>query len=212
MQVWFNNQALFNSGAAAVTSDTILIRAETGRPLRYQTRIHVHAFLEYSQNAGGQAALTAMETTLRKQLLNSYGDLVLKQDSGSYSGLALVNSTAITGVVIDQGPTFSEAMDSEYVNRRTVEFSGVAEYVIPGTANAVVSWKETLSFTGTCGPVVGWRPNVNGPSVEQQIYPSSTMKLVQSGRAVGHQNYPKAPQPFFPFPIEKVHLRRVVPE
>lgn len=212
MQLYFKGNPLFNAGAAAVTSDTLLIRADTGRPLRYRTRIHVHAFLEYNQNTGGQAGLTAMEATLRSQLLNNYGDLVLKQDSGAYSGLALANANSISGVVIDQGPTFSEAMDSEYVNRRTVEFSGVAEFVIQNTANAVVSFRETLAYQGTGGPVTSWRPAVNAPPVQQQVFPSSTIKLVQTGRAVGHLAYPKPPGPFFAYPIEKVHLREFVEE
>jgi hypothetical protein len=212
MQLFFNGQALFNSGAAAVTADTAVIRAESGRPLRLRTRLHVHAYLEYANNTGGQAALTSAENSLRSQLQGAYGDLVLKQDSGAYSGLALVNSNSISGVVIDSGPTFTEAEGSEYVNRRTVEFTGVAEYVIANTKTAIVSWKESLVFTGTGGPVTRWRPSVNTKPIQQQIYPFSTYKLVQTGRAVGHRAYPVQPTPFFAYPIEQVDRRRVINE
>jgi hypothetical protein len=208
MRLCYRGNPLFNANAAEVTSDTTLIRAESGRPLRYSMRIRVRGFLEGTS----QADLTAKENNLRIALLNPYGDLVLQQDSGANSGLALTSNNSITGVVIERGPTFSEAQGAEYTNYRTVEFEGSAEYLVPNADTAIVSWKETFSFVGTCGPVTAWRRAVNAGPVQQQIYPASTMRVTQVGRAVGHRVVPPVPPPRFSYPIELVDRRRIVPE
>jgi len=206
MRLYWRNEPLFSANAAEVTAETDLIRASTGRPLRYMTRIHVRGFIE----GNGQRELTEKEVELRRKLLNAYGDLSLRRDDGQQSGLTIDTRASITGVVIDRGPSFREAQGSEYVNRRTVEFSGVAEYVIPGSEPAIVSFTETFTYTGTCDPIQTWRQAVNARPVLQIVSPGSTMRVVQSGRAVGHLVRPNPPPPRWPFPIELRHHRRIV--
>lgn len=208
MRVYFKNNPLFAANGASVTGETNLVRAGTGRPLRYEMLLKVRGYIDGTS----QSDLTTRENNLRTLLINSYGDLELRQDSGAKSGLALANATSISGVVITSGPTFAEAEGAEYVTRRTVDFTGVAQFVIRGSEPAIVEWEEVFAFTGTCGPVTGWRPNLIGPWVQQQIYPSSTMKVTHTGRAVGHLVRPNPPPPKWAFPIEKQHLRRIVQE
>ena len=65
MELLFKQVALFNANAASVTSETDVIRADSGRPLRYRMRISVLGYLEGS----GQADLTAKEVTHPKHPL-----------------------------------------------------------------------------------------------------------------------------------------------
>lgn len=209
MQLYFKSRALFNANAAEVTSDTVVIRApESGRPLRYGVRIKVHGYIEGTS----QSDLTTRETALRLALIDNYGDLSLKQDSGAASGLTIGNTASITGVVIDRGPVFNEAQGAEYVNRRTVDFEGYAEYLIPNSQAAILSWRETFTYVGNCDPVTNWRPMVNAAPIQQEVYPSSTMKVIQQGRAVGHTVRPTAPPPRWPFPIEQSNRRQIIPD
>lgn len=218
MQLWFNNKPVCPINSAEVTSDNVLIAAESGRPLRYDFSIHAKLYLQAATNlttAQGQANLTLQENALRTQLAGAYGDLVLKQDSGAYSGLALVNNNSISGVTIIKGPDFIEAMNAEYIVYRTAVFTGKATFLIPNTANAVVSYRETLQYVGNGDPEFSWRKSINTPSVLQQVYPTSTYKLQQTGQCVGHLAYPLPPTPFFPKPIfqgAKSNVGRTAPK
>jgi len=177
------------------TSQTGLIRSETGRPIRYRMAIHAKVTLITS---GGQAGCTLIENQLRAALLIPYQTLSLLQDDGAPSSMTLNTNNSISGVVITDGPHFPEAMNAEFVNRRTAEFSGEAEFLIQNAANAVLSFHETVAITGNAGPVMSWRQAVNAGPVFQQVYPFSTVRATQTGRAVGHMSYPVPPALLFP--------------
>ncbi len=197
----------FPINGCMVTSQTQVIRSESGRPIRYKYTIHVKAYLETSS---GQAACSALENALRLALLKPYQTLALLEDSGATSSLAIISNNSISGVVIVDGPHFNEAMDAEFVNRRTAEFTGEAEFMIPTASNAVISYHETVAITGNCGPVTSWRPAVNAKPVFQIVYPASTTKVTQSGRAVGHTGYPAPAALLFPQGLLKQEQSRIV--
>ncbi len=168
MQLYYGNLPLFNMNQAEVTSNTRLVQASTGRPLRYIVDIHVSkAYLVGTT----QAQLTQAEAALRTALLQGYADLVLRQDSGAASSLAIVSNASISGVRIIDGPHFEEAEGAEFVTLRTARFTAQAEYIIANTANVVTEFHESISFYGNCGPVNAWRHCVNSGPVLQQVYP-----------------------------------------
>jgi hypothetical protein len=195
----------FAVNGCEVTTRTSVIRSDTGRPIRYKVVVNVKAYIDGS----GQADLTLKENQLRAVLAQPYGDLKLLQDSGADSSSALVSNNSITGVVITDGPHFGEAQGAEFINRRTAEFTGEAEYVINNSAAAVISFQEEVSIIGTGGPITNWRLAVNARPVEQVVYPFSTVRVLQVGTAVGHMIRPTAPPPFWSYPIEKVERRRI---
>ena len=181
----------FNANACEVTSQTSVIRSYYGRPLRWKMAIHVKAYLETTL---GQAACTALEIALRAACLVPYQSLILKHDDGSPSSTAVVSNSSISGVVITDGPHFGEAMDAEYVNRRTAEFSGEAEFVIQNTAAAIVSFSESVSITGDAGPVNTWRQSIKRRPSSSRFTRSRSSRRPSPGRPLATPRT-RAPQP-----------------
>lgn len=205
MRLYFGGTPLFAANGARVTARTAVVTTSYGLPVAYDVDLDVMGYLE----ADGQAALTAAENALRATLSTSYRDLALRQDSGVNSALALPTSSSISGVRIVDGPHFEEAEGAEYVNRRTVKFTGRCRVTIRGTERAVMHWEETLTFVGDCGPVTSFRQAVNARPVQQVVFPGSTMKVTQRGKAVGHLVRPTPPPPLWGFPIYQGNRRRV---
>jgi hypothetical protein len=205
MQLWYGAAYLPVNGAnTSVRYRTIL--SDAGRPVRYVGMIDVVAYLE----GNGQAELTALELAFNAALMVPYRDLVLKQDSGAASGTRLVNSTSLSGVRLTDGPNYTnQAGDGEYVIQRVCRFTMEASYLIANAQNAVLSFEESITFMGTCGPETSWRMLVNASPVQQVVFPSTTQRVIQMGRAVGHTKRPTPPGPRWPYPIEKVTRRKI---
>lgn len=182
----------FPVNQAFVSTRTAVIRGNNRRPLRYLMRGDVKAELIVS----GQADTTKQEDIVRSALATPYQDLILKQDDGKPSGTRLLNQKSLSGVMVVDGPNFTEATRAEYVNTRTVEFTVEAEYVFAGAESAIISFEETISVRGNGGPRWIWRFPLNGDAVLQQVSRQSLITTVQRGSAVGHTKYPPAPPPF----------------
>lgn len=191
MQLFWGNDG-FPINEAACTLSTNPIKA-FNRSIRNALSMSVRATIL----GNGQAELTTNEVYIRNALSQPFRDLVLKQDSGSHSGTRLINITSITGVEIVDGPHFRETMSPEYVNQRTLEFTAVAEYVVPGMERAVIAFEETVSVQGDGSPMYVWRWPVDARGFPQPSSPTSLIVTTQSGRAVGHLAYPRIPPPMF---------------
>jgi len=161
--------------------------------LREQATITIHATLD----GDGQAELTAAELACRVALRQQFQNLILFQDSGQQSGTRLINNQSLSGVQIIDGPHFNEVTNGEYVNSRTVDFTAQCEVVLPGAANAIVSWEESVSISGDGSPQYVWRWPVNAEGFPQMTSPHSLITTTQSGRAIGHTDYPSNPEPMF---------------
>jgi hypothetical protein len=170
--------------------------------------LHVNGYLVGTS----QANLTAQEINLRAILSVGYADLALLQDAGPYSSAAIVNNASISGVRITDGPHFEEAQGAEFVTLRRCRFTGSATFLCPGTAAVIVEYRESLSFFGNCGPQMSWRHPVNTGPILQQVFPSTTMRVVQSGRAVGHLVRPPPQPPMFPLITMHQERSRVTPD
>lgn len=205
MQLVYGSASLpVNGASTSVRYRTIL--SDTGRPVRYVGMVDVVAYLD----GDGQADLTAKELAFNAALMAPYRDLVLRQDSGAPSGTKLINSTSMSGVRLTDGPNYTnEAKDGEYVIQRVCRFTMEASYLIPNAQNAVLSFSEQIIGIGTGGPLTTWRMLVNGPPVQQVVYPATTMRVIQTGQAVGHMARPTPPPPRWPYPIEVVTRRKI---
>lgn len=202
--MWYGSYGLPVNGV----SSTVRYRAilsDSGRPVRYVGTIDVTAHLD----GDGQASLTATEEAFNAACRVPYRDLVLKQDSGAASGTKLITNRSLSGVRIIDGPNYTnEAGDGEYVIRRVCRFTAEASYLITGAENAYLSFSESITVLGTGGPLTTWRAMVNGPPVQQVIYPATTRRVIQTGMATGHLREPVIPGPIWPYPIEVVTRRR----
>ena len=134
-------------------------------------------------------------------------DLILYQDSGAPSSAAIRSADTVSGIKITSGPSFGEAQGAEFINRRTARFRAEAEIIIVNTDAAVISFEETLVFFGSTLPRTIWRHAVNAGPVQQVVSPSTTLRIIQTGQAVGHRIRPTPPPPFWNYPIEQADKR-----
>lgn len=185
---------LFPVNGAEVTSQMSVAEAtDYGLPLRYLVAYTIKVWLD----GDGAAALSLAEVRLRSALMTHNQDFVLYSDSGSATSSAVYARQSANGtrVVSISAP---EAQGGEYVNRRTIAFTVLAEYHVANAQNAVVSWSEAVSIVGNGGPRRVWRFPINGPAVRQQITPYSLVRATQSGQAVGYLRRVPKPAPLFP--------------
>lgn len=143
-----------------------------------------------------QSDCTTKQNALVTALASPYQDLILYQDDGSISATLLRNSGSLGGVVIIDGPNFEENHGAEYATQRSFSFSAAAEYPLV-TGQTLLSFEESLSFRGG-GPKNIFRPNLNGAWQKQLVYPLTTYKASQRGKAVGYQFKPTPPGPIWP--------------
>ncbi|HEY1188816.1 MAG TPA: hypothetical protein VGE74_14270 [Gemmata sp.] len=181
-----------------VTSRTRVVTSDTGRPVRYVTRVSVSGWLE----ADGQAALATAEAALRAACLTNYVDFKFLTDAGAVTPLSLINSQSISGVRVVDGPNFTGRDGAEYATYRSFDFEVEAEFLVRDAANAVLSFQESVSILGDGGPRTVLRVPINaGALVRQEVSKRTPVRAVQSGRAVGHTRCPPAPAPLWPRPI-----------
>lgn len=195
MQLWIGG-ASFAAGAADVTSRTrIGERSVRDVPVSYITALDITVTMYGST----QAALSVLEAQLRSILTQTpRKDVTLRMTSGVPSSMALANARSISGVRLVSGPDFKKSQGSEFVNHRTASFTMEAEYPIVNTANAVLSWTETVSIVGNGGPDRKWRFPLNARPIRQTITEYSLVRATQTGQAVGWLKLPSAPLPLWP--------------
>lgn len=190
----------FAANSVDVASRIRSVRADSGRRLRYVRTLTISGWLE----GDTQAALTTAEEDLHTALLSDYLTVSFNQDSGSPSAITLSNTTSISGVVVVDGPNFPGGQPGEYATLRRFDFTVEAEYLPAGARLAILMFDESVSHQGTGGPVKRWRNAVNAAPVRQIVYPSSTVRVTQSGEAIGHTRYPDIPGPLWPaFELEE---------
>jgi hypothetical protein len=169
------------------------VKKAGGKPYARRTSMHVAGRFYCS----GQSDATSKQNALINALAVNYQDLILYQDDNAVSATLLTSAGSFGGVVITDGPNFEENEGAEYATQRSFSFTAEAEYPFSGTDNILLSFEETLSFSGG-GPKVVFRPNVYGPFQKQTVYPQTTYKVVQSGSAVGYKTRPAIPPPIWP--------------
>jgi hypothetical protein len=91
---------------------------------------------------------------------------------------------------------------AEYATFRSFSFTAEAEYPLLGSQNLLLSWRETLSFSGG-GPIYRHRLAINGAPQKQLVYPASIYTVNQSGQAEGYLTYPVAPAALWPFALKE---------
>lgn len=186
----------FPVNAAEVTEEIRPVVNQSGRPIRYVLTMHCKCILD----ALGQLNCSAAEALAKRVLTAPYGSLSLLMDNGFPSAASLINNQTVSGVTIVDGPHFRNAMGPEWVTMRTVEFTMQAEVLNPGQANALVSFKQTVTKQGTGGPDRFWDFPCNGyPAIRQQLTSTSLVVTTQAGTIVNHTGpNPDPPPPLWP--------------
>lgn len=148
-------------------------------------------------------------TTRLQQVINAY--LAQNQDAKFYVDGVLTphqlpNSFSVTGnKVIEFSHPRGDA--AEYAVKRTVAVVLQGEYEDP--ESQLFDWHETIRWIGDCGPRDDWFAGFVRP-VRQEVCQATTMRIVQSGMAIGWAGYVIPPGPAWPL-IEHRPLREIDP-
>ena len=191
MEVKYGTYA-FGANACEVKSSAQTTINDGGQPVSVRRRIDVDGYL----NGDGQAAIAQAAAALVTALDKPFQDLILYRDDGTASDTKLLNSGSLTGVVI-RDVQFPDSRGAEYATFRHFRFSAEADYPLTNTLNLLMSFSETLSFSGG-GPIYRHRLAINTRPQKQLVYPFSVFKVTQQGQAVGYRKRPLAPGPIWP--------------
>jgi hypothetical protein len=143
-------------------------------------------------------------------LANAYSvdglDFGFYRDDGTVTSHRLPSNdpASITGVrVINRSWPQGDA--AEFAVKRTFAITLQAEYT--SADSQLWAWQESVEFIGNCGPRFEVIETYEGPIV-QQLALRTSMKIIQSGSAIGYAGYVMPPGPLLPG-IEHQEQRRV---
>jgi hypothetical protein len=174
-------------------------------PRLLKTSLIFTIYLEGELLADTQATINDKIGTL----INAYSvdgqDFGFYRDDGTITHHRLINSdpAAITGVrVINRSWPQGDA--AEFAVKRTFSITLQAEYT--AADSQIFAWEETVELIGNCGPRYEIVETYDGPVV-QQLALRTSMKIIQSGSAIGYGGYVMWPGPLLPS-LEHQELRR----
>ncbi len=121
---------------------------------------------------------------------------VLDQD-GLLQRLSVASSGTLGGIRITRPPTFPTNRDAAYVTFLPYQIGLACEVPIASPETVLVSFEETLSFTGG-GPVYDYLETRVGVPQKQLLTRRSVYQATQTGSAVGLYNIPLVPNAIWP--------------
>jgi hypothetical protein len=160
--------------------------------------------------AADVAGITAAIQALSQAYYIPNQDMGLYNDDGTPTDHILSSATANGGVIVANPPAFPEGRNAEYSTFRNYTITVEAEYPYVGMGR-LLSWAETLSFQGTCGPLWGFLATINGDPERQLFRQQTSMHATQSGHASGLDVYPMPAGPIWP-DLEHQDQRSIVME
>lgn len=188
----------FPVGQCEVIPRMDTIRSPSGRPLTEVWTVNVNGMLT-ANTSEGIADLIAQVLRLEATLAIVGGDLVLT-DSVAGPVLSFPSQGSEDGVQIETH-SYPDGKAGEAVTHRKFSFTATVRY--PASGSGLVSYQESLTITGTGGPVSVLQPAVSGewPYVETSSH--SSVRASQRGSAVGYSSCPDPASPLWPYPILK---------
>lgn len=125
-------------------------------------------------------------------------DFGLYHDDGIVSAHYMPSSTSITGVRVVGGVRWEvDNPAAEYATQRTFSVTLTADY-IASDSDQLLFWYETLSIVGNGGPRNVVVETITGTPIQQTVNRRTSVRAVQSGRAIGLASYPTFPVPLWP--------------
>jgi hypothetical protein len=177
-----------------VTTSTVAVRTDGGRPFKYTTQLTGSGVLLGS----GAQELSRLQLSLESVLSRVGGDFILLDDNNATTSIRLLSKGAEYPGVVVTDFAFPEARNGELVTGRTFTFSAQATYPSNGAAGAILSYAEAVEIVGNGGPQISWQQSFNGVPVPVRLFPVTMSTVIQSGQAVGYLAYPTPPPPVLP--------------
>lgn len=137
-----------------------------------------------------QHELSVMQTALETALAIPYQNLIFYDDNSVTTATLLTNVGSLSGVHLVDGPVFDGARSTgEYAVKRAFSFKMSTERLYPVRPSSLVSFTESVSYTGGT-PIRQMCRAVNLPPIDQVIWPYTEFEAIQSGEAVGLLTWP----------------------
>lgn len=129
----------------------------------------------------------------------AYGgsDFKVVNDSGTLLRLSIASSGTLGGIRIIRPPSFPSNKDGAYATFMPYQISLQADVPVTNPDTVLVSFQETLSFSGG-GPVYEYLETRVGPPQRQRVTDQSVYMATQEGSAVGLYNIPTIPSAIWP--------------
>ncbi len=187
-------QTTFAANSTELTTSNAISLDEAGRPYEIVKRVACNGYLD---STGTQTSLTLLSAALDVQFAIPYQDLIVFQDDGGISNIALYNSNSISGVRIT-GYSFPEGKG---VNWRKFHFEAEAAYPYQLSQGSTLSFSETVNIGGV-SPLYVVLPCINALPQRQLVYPAMPCVASQRGHATGYKYYPVPPAPLWPYALK----------
>lgn len=140
------------------------------------------------------AACAAMEQAYEED----GGDAILYLNAGGPAHRKLTTADSLTGVRVLEGVDYPDGKGADFSTYRHYAITLEATYYKKKGKFNLLEWQETLSWVGTGGPKFIFLPLLVGIPDKQFTQQHTTVKLTQSGHAIGRYKYPRMAKPLFP--------------
>lgn len=197
MQLQFG-QYRFPIGQVEATPRMRTLRAQDGTPYEYQWSITIKGeLLAADPDAATATYLLCQEAQrMRLALQNPNSDMVLIDNTGAPTDIALYRANSLGGVQVEW-VQYPDTEPGALVTHRGFEFQAVAQYPATQVPNPLLEYEETVQITGNCGPQYVFQPSLVDLPTVVQTQANTTCRAIVSGRAVAYRGYPAIPPPLF---------------
>jgi len=194
-----------------LTTEEDALRSPQDVAYAVRRRLHVTGKLV----ADTQSQLFTKIARMRAAYSKDGKDFTLFTPSGSTKipSHSLVSRDTLGGVRVVKRPSFTEYRGAELGLYAT--YALILEGDFPEPGNTLLFSAETVTITGTGGPIWRHRRVINGRWPRDLVNTHSSIRVVQQGEAVGHSSYPAPKPPLLPRQFEHEEerdLQRADPE
>lgn len=182
----------FSVGTAGVVIAKRSNLNEMKQQLSITNIVNITGAIVEANEANLLAAIAAMENAFSE----GDGDFAMTLPGGA-TAFQLLSGSCIGGVRIATPVNYPEGKGTEFVNRRSFNIVLEGDVETPGASGYLVSYAETISYTGNGGARVALLEPLNGAPIEQTTHQQTVCRATQSGQAVGFMAHPSVPSPYF---------------
>lgn len=176
---------------------------DAGIPWKYIERWDITGEI----HAADQTALTTAILALQTAYGTHGKDLIFYQNDGNPSAHRIYSANTLGGTRVIQQPSFSHDDPGTYTTYVGYAVAVQAELPTNIVGGNLLSYEETLTFTGTGGPRYETIELRTGSPQRQRVTERTKCKATQSGRMVGLNGYFPKPPPIWPQYLDEPEVR-----
>jgi hypothetical protein len=181
-------------GTTAYTLDRQTVFDQRKRPIAEQATVQISGRIHGDDPADLQAKWIDLEDAYSQVGVGVHFNINI---DGASSIFGIDGGNTIGGIRVTKKPSIQDTMGNAH--QKYLGFSVELQAIVPfaNSLTALVSFRETLSFSGG-GPRTAMIESLYGPPVKQQTRAQTIYRATQSGQAVGMFGRPAVPAPLWP--------------